>query len=143
MKTATTATRSPAPTARPGRRRRRSLAVLAATAATLVVWIVAVPLAGVDLVARTGGAEQTVTPVAVGVATLVVSLAGWGLLALLERFTARARAAWTVVALMVLLVSLLGPLGGGVGAAATLTLVGMHLAAGAVLIPLLARTAGR
>jgi hypothetical protein len=141
MNTMTTGTGSPAKSAaRPGRRRARALAVLATIAATLAVWLVAVPLAGVELLAETGGSQQRVTPVAVGVSTLLVGLAGWGLLALLERFTARSRSIWTGVAAAVLLTSLSGPLGAGVGAAATLTLVMMHLVAAAVLIPLLVRT---
>ncbi|MET7804573.1 DUF6069 family protein [Micromonospora chersina] len=137
-------TTTPAVTAaRPARRRDRALAVLAATAATLAVWAVAVPVAGVDLAVRSGGTEQSVTAAAVGVSTLLAGLAGWALLALLERVTARARAVWTGAAGLVLLLSLLGPLGGGVGAAATLTLVALHLAAAAVLVPLLRRTARR
>ncbi|MFE9689437.1 DUF6069 family protein [Micromonospora sp. NPDC005806] len=143
MNTMTTAAGSPVAAARPARRRGRALAVLATTAATLLVWVAAVPLAGVDLVANTGGTEQTVTPVAVAVSTLLAALAGWGLLALLERFTARARGIWTGVAVVVLPVSLLGPLGGGVGTAATVTLVAMHLVAAAVLVQTLFRTAGR
>ncbi|MGC3863660.1 DUF6069 family protein [Micromonospora chersina] len=135
-------TTAPAVTAaRPARRRDRALAVLAATAATLAVWTAAVPVAGVDLAVRNGGTEQSVTAAAVGVSTLLAGLAGWALLALLERFTARARVVWTGAAGLVLLLSLLGPLGGGVGAAATLTLVALHLAAAAVLVPLLRRTA--
>ncbi|MFG1656486.1 DUF6069 family protein [Micromonospora chersina] len=137
-------TTAPAVTAaRPARRRDRALAVLAATAATLAVWAAAVPAAGVDLAVRNGGTEQSVTAAAVGVSTLLAGLAGWALLALLERFTARARAVWTGAAGLVLLLSLLGPVGGGVGAAATLTLVALHLAAAAVLVPLLRRTARR
>ncbi|MET8908682.1 DUF6069 family protein [Micromonospora sp. NPDC004551] len=137
-------TTAPAVTAgRPGRRRERALAVLAAAAATLTVWVAAVPVAGVDLVARNGGTEQSVTAVAVGVSTVLAGLAGWALLALLERFTTRARAVWTAAAGLVLLLSLLGPLGGGVGGAATLTLVALHLTAAAVLVPLLRRTAAR
>jgi hypothetical protein len=36
---------------------------------------------------------------------LVAALAGWALLALLERFTARARTIWTAIALLVALLS--------------------------------------
>ncbi|MCZ7437406.1 DUF6069 family protein [Micromonospora sp. WMMC241] len=133
----------PSPTARPVRRRDRLLTVLGATVATLVGWAVAVPLAGVELTARNGGVEQRVSPVAVAVSTLLAGLAGWALLALLERLTGRARTVWTVVAVLVLLLSLLGPVGGGVGRAATLTLVALHLLAGAVLVPGLRRTAVR
>ena len=105
----------PTAATRPTRRRVRLLTVLAATVATLLGWVIAVPLAGVELTARTGSDVQRVTPVAVAVSTLLAGLAGWALLALLERLTARARTVWTVVAALVLLVSLLGPLGGGVG----------------------------
>lgn len=129
--------------ARPARRRDRALAVLAATVATLALWVVGVPVAGVDLVARNGGTQQTMNPAAVGISTVLAGLAGWALLALLERFTTRARAIWTGVAGLALLLSLLGPLSGGVGTAATSTLVAMHLLAAAVLIPLLRRTARR
>ncbi|WP_431877740.1 DUF6069 family protein [Micromonospora marina] len=131
----------PTVAARPNRRRDRLLTVVAAAAVTLLGWVVAVPVAGVELAARTGSAEQRVTPVAVVVSTLLAGLAGWALLALLERLTARARTVWTVVAALVLLVSLLGPLGGGAGSAAALTLVALHLVAGAVLITGLRRTA--
>ncbi|MCZ7475615.1 DUF6069 family protein [Micromonospora sp. WMMC273] len=133
----------PTVAARPNRRRDRLLAVFAATVAALLGWVVAVPVAGVELITRSGSADQRVTPVAVVVSTLLAGLAGWALLALLERLTARARTAWTVVAGLVLLVSLLGPLGGGVGGAATLTLVALHLVAAAVLITGLRRTAAR
>ena len=144
MDTTITPTSTPGTATRPARRRRdRTLAVLAATVATLALWVAAVPVAGVDLVARNGGTEQTVTPVAVGVSTVLAGLAGWALLAVLERFTARARAVWTGVAGLALLLSLLGPLSGGVGTTATLTLVAMHLLAAAVLVPLLRRTARR
>ncbi|MFI6326999.1 DUF6069 family protein [Micromonospora chersina] len=137
-------TTAPAVTAaRPTRRRDRALGVLAAIAATLAVWTATVPVAGVDLAVRNGGTDQSVTAAAVGVSTLLAGLAGWALLALLERFTARARAVWTGAAGLVLLLSLLGPVGGGVGTAATLTLVALHLAAAAVLVPLLRRTARR
>ncbi|MEV0005415.1 DUF6069 family protein [Micromonospora sp. NPDC050980] len=124
------------------RRRDRLFTVLAATAATLSGWAVAVPLAGVELTVRGGGVEQRVTPVAVAVSTLLAGLAGWALLALLERFTGRARPVWTVVAALVLLLSLLGPLTGGAGRSATATLLVLHLLAGAVLLPGLRRTAG-
>ncbi|MEU7714777.1 DUF6069 family protein [Micromonospora chalcea] len=132
----------PTAATRPTRRRVRLLTVLAATVATLLGWVIAVPLAGVELSARTGSDVQRVTPVAVAVSTLFAGLAGWALLALLERLTARARPVWTVVATLVLLVSLLGPLGGGVGRPATLTLVAFHLVAGTVLITGLRRAAG-
>jgi len=122
------------------RRRTRALAVLAAAGATFTVWAIAHPLAGADLVVDTGSGLTTVTPAAVVLVTVVVGLAAWGLLALLERFTRRPAAVWTWIAGAVLLISLLGPIGSAVGAGATAALVAMHLATGAVLIPLMARS---
>jgi hypothetical protein len=100
--------------------------------------MVAARLADVDLLVRAGGGTEAVGPGAVVVSALLAGLAGWALLALLERFTSRARTVWLVVAAVVLLLSLAGPLGAGADAATTAVLVGMHLAVGAVLIPGLA-----
>lgn len=112
---------------------RRLLTIAAAVAATLAVWLAAVPILGVELAARAGGRTIEVGPGAVVIATVVAGLAGWALLALLERLTLRARAIWTAIAAAVLVLSMLGPLG-GIGAASQLTLALMHLAAGAVVI---------
>ncbi len=124
------------------RRRTRALAVVAAAGATFTVWAIAHPLAGADLVVDTGSGRTTVTPAAVVITTVVVGLAAWGLLALLERLTRRGTAIWSWIAGAVLLISLLGPIGSAIGAGATAALVAMHLAAGAVLIPLMARSQG-
>jgi hypothetical protein len=121
------------------RRRTRALAVLATAGATYTVWAIAHPLAGADLIVDTGSGRTTVTPAAVVLVTIVVGLAAWGLLALVERFSRRAAAVWSGIAGAVLLISLLGPIGSAVGAGATAALVAMHLATGAVLIPLLSR----
>ncbi|UWZ49774.1 hypothetical protein Dmats_26205 [Dactylosporangium matsuzakiense] len=66
-------------------------------------------------------------------------LIGWGLLAILERATGKARTIWTVVAVVFLVLSLLGPLGAD-GTGAKVSLLLMHLVAGAVIIPLFARS---
>ena len=87
------------PTTRP--RRARALAVIAATLAALTVWLITDPLLGIDLTGTTApGSQQLqpITPAMVAGASLVTGLAGWGLLALLERFTARARTTWTAIA---------------------------------------------
>lgn len=119
--------------------RRFLVVVIGAPVAALVVWALAVPLAGTALTVRTGGATQTVGPVSVVVASLLAGLAGWALLAVLERSVRRSGRVWTIVALVVCVLSLLGPLGSAAGAAATLVLVLLHLVVGAVLIPGLAR----
>jgi hypothetical protein len=123
-------------------RQTRVTAVLGAAAATLTVWAAAGPLAGIDLTVRMGPDQpvQQVGPV-VALVTATAGLAGWALLALLERLTPRrARTAWTVVAAVALLLSLTGPLAATTAGART-ALVGMHLAAAAVLVPVLTRSA--
>jgi hypothetical protein len=130
-------------TARP--RRARALAVIAAALAALGVWLITDPLLGIDLTAPTGpGSEelQSITPALVAGTSLVAALASWALLALLERFTARARTIWTAIALLVALLSLAGPLSAlaSTTAANALALALMHLTVAAVLIPILAAT---
>ncbi|GLY81434.1 DUF6069 family protein [Actinoallomurus iriomotensis] len=119
--------------------RRLFITVLGAPAVALAVWALAVPLAGTTLTVRSGGGEQTVGPVAVAVASLLAGLAGWALLAVLERSAARPGRTWTIIALAVLALSLTGPLGGAAGAAAALVLVLLHLAVAAVLVTGLVR----
>jgi Family of unknown function (DUF6069) len=126
-------------------RRARALAVVAAVLAALAVWLVTDPLLGIDLVGTTRPGSQelmSITPVLVAGTSLVVALAGWALLALLERFTARARTIWTTTAVLFALLSLAGPLSAlaSTSAANVLSLALMHLAVAAVLIPMLAGT---
>ena len=130
------------PTTRPWRA--RALAVIAAALATLGVWLVTDPLLGIDLTGPTApGSEQLqpITPAMVAGGSLVAALAGWALLALLERFTARARTIWTAIALLVALLSLAGPLSILASTeASVLALALMHVVVAAVLIPILAGT---
>jgi hypothetical protein len=113
---------------------RRLVVVAGASVAALAVWAVADPLAGIDLTVRLSGAEQHVGAGAVVAASLVAGFAAWASLALLERLTRRGRRIWTVLAVVVLALSLSGPLG-AVGAASLVALACMHLTVGAVLIP--------
>ena len=119
-------------------------AVLGATAAAVAIWAVATA-AGTELTVSFGPAQpiQKVTVVNVVVAALVGSLAGWGLLALLRRFTANARAVWTVIAIVVALLSLGGPLSPIASAGTKVALVAMHLAVATVVIVGLRRTTHR
>lgn len=109
-------------------------AVLAAVA----VWTVADPVLGIELLVEMDAEPQPVGVQAVVASSLVADLAGWGLVALLERVTTRARRVWTVTALAVLMLSLLGP-PAAVTTAATVALAAMHLAVAVVLIPTLTR----
>jgi hypothetical protein len=108
--------------------------VLAATATAVAIWVVAVPVLGLDLAARPiGGAVQQIGPIPVVVVSLLAGLLGWLVLALLERLTSRAGLIWRVIAGLVLLVSLLGPLA-AINLAATGVLLALHLVVGGILI---------
>ena len=102
----------PGPAARPARSlRSRPLAVAAATAAALAVWAIASQVAGLDVRLSAGALPGHVAAVTVAVVTVLAGLAGWAVLALLERVVPlRAGRAWTVLAAAVLAVSLTGPL---------------------------------
>lgn len=113
----------------------RLLTVLAATIAALLLWAIVVPLAGVKLTVDSG----EVTPGSVIAAALVAGLAGWGLLAVLERVTARPVILWTWIAGVFLLLSLVGPLTLATTGTSTAVLASMHVTTGAVLITLLPR----
>jgi hypothetical protein len=121
---------------------RRLFTIGLATLAGLTAWYLLAEAAGIDLAARTG--PSSTTRIGAGSVVAVAVLAGfgaWGLLALLERLSGRrARRIWTVIAVAVLAVSLLGPLGGA-GAPAVLGLLCLHLVVGLVLIAGLSRPA--
>lgn len=115
-------------------RRRGGLAVAGAAVAACVPWAVAA-IAGTDLEVTTAGWTMDVgLPMVLG-AALVVSLAGWGLLTLLQRRTSDARRSWTIVAVTVLVLSLGGPLTADASTVTRVYLAHMHLAVGLVLIP--------
>lgn len=116
-------------------RARRALTVAAAAAAALALWTLTGPIAGHDLTAETGGDLRPVGAAAVAAGSLVAGLAGWALLALLERTTGRARRAWTITAAAVLALSMTGPLGSAGDTASMAALSAMHLLVAAILIP--------
>ena len=109
--------------------RRRWWLNLATMAAAVVLWTIAVPVAGVDLTVTINGERQEVTQLAVISGSLLAGGAAWGSLTLLESLTVRARAIWTWLASVVLVVSLTGPLA-ATNAAATGVLVLLHLVVG-------------
>ncbi|XVQ13726.1 DUF6069 family protein [Spirillospora sp. CA-255316] len=126
------------------RRRGRAIAVAAAVLAAVLVWLVAVA-AGQDLVvAQPGRESQEVDVLPVLVFSLVSSLLGWALLAVLERFAAaRALVVWTAAALVVLLVSFVPVLQVEAAGSTKATLALLHVVVAAVLVPGFRRTAGR
>ncbi|MFI7025690.1 DUF6069 family protein [Micromonospora sp. NPDC049900] len=124
--------------------RQRAIGVLAAVLAAVVIWVVAVPLAGVDLMATVASGEP---PMEIGVgaviaSSLITSLLGWGLLALLERVTRHGLRIWVIVAVLFTLLSLAGPFMAETGAATAVLLL-MHLAVGGVLIAAMLRSVRR
>jgi hypothetical protein len=135
---------APAATAKAGsssRRKTRLLTVAAAVAAAVIIWGIA-DLAGMHIKQPAFGSSPATSLNAgfvIGV-SLIVSLAAWALLAALEHATTRARAIWTTVAAVVLLISLSGPFSGqGVSTGNRLVLALIHLAVGAILITQLPR----
>jgi len=136
-----TDTTTPAQAAAPARakpdRRLRIAGVLAAIALPVLIWVIAVPLLGVDLTV-TDERQDPPKVVEIGLGAIVfisaaATLLGWGLLAVLERFLRRARLVWTVIAVLVLLVTF-APLTGSMSGGGRSTLVGLHLAVGVPLI---------
>ena len=105
----------------------------AAVVCATVLWATVALWGGVDLEVRSGGTVREIGGAAVAGVTALVAVLGMGLLRLLERRTARAPRTWTVVALAVLAVSLLGPLG-ATSAAATGTLLALHAVVATVLL---------
>lgn len=140
----TTATSVTASSANTASSRTRLFAVACAALAAVAVWVIAVPMLGANLAIRFGqGAEQVVQLGFVVAGSLVASLVGWALLVLLERRNRRGAAIWTILAVAFLLVSLVFPVIAGTTATTALTLILMHIAVGAVLIPWLRRTSTR
>jgi hypothetical protein len=107
--------------------------VAGAAVAAVVAWLCAAQLAGIDLTVSLSGDEQHVGGVAVAVSTVVVGLIGIVALRVLERLTSAALKVWTVVALAVALVSLLGPLS-ATSPAAKGTLIGLHAVVSVIVI---------
>jgi hypothetical protein len=121
----------------------RSVAAGAAVLAALALWAVSEELLGIDLWSPRMGSQPSrdIEAGVVAVTSAVASLAGWALLAILERFTARARTVWVTVAVIALVASLGAPLSGtGITTANRVVLMLLHLAVGAVLIPPLYRS---
>lgn len=78
---------------------------------------------------------------AVLISSGVAGLAAWGSLAALERWSPRPRLIWTIVATLVFLISLGGPLSGeGIDTANRAALVALHTVVAMGLIPGLAGT---
>jgi hypothetical protein len=139
---------SSSPTTLPMARRRgartRFVAAHGGMAAAAAVWLIA--RFGLGLQVRTPGFAPGQHAMNLGVllvliAGAVAGAAAWAAVTLIERAARRPRQAWIAVGLIATLASLSGPLAGhGVTASSRVTLVCMHLAVAAVLIPAFALT---
>jgi hypothetical protein len=124
----------------PNRAGVRALAVAATVAAAALVWLVGEPLLGNDLVVeQPGQAPLDLSLASFVVITLGASLAGWAVLALLEKITRYGRRIWTGLAVAVVLVSFLPFLSAQMTTGSAVVLALAHLVVGAVLVPLLLR----
>ncbi|MGH3411103.1 MAG: DUF6069 family protein, partial [Streptosporangiaceae bacterium] len=122
--------------------RARALSVAGGAAAAAIAWSVEVPLLGVRLSIKFGAmhAQAVVAGQVIG-AALVAGLLGWLLLALLDRRTPRARAAWTGAALLILVLSLALSLAAATTTSAAVGLLVLHVVVAAAVIPALAAAA--
>jgi len=131
----TTDTQHDAATTRTGARRAgRAITVAAAVTGALLLWAVADAGAGLDLAVRQGGTVRHIVAATVAVTAALAGLAAWALLALLERTVRRPVRTYRIIASIVLLLSLAGPIGSGASAGSRLVLAGMHLLVGGALI---------
>ena len=123
------------------RRRTRALVVLGAAAAAAAGWVLAQPVAGIDLQVVTGDRTQSVGLGPVLGTSLAAGALGWALLAVLEGRTRRAAAVWTAIALGVTVLSLAGPLASATTTSSGVVLAALHVLVAAVLVPGMRRTA--
>jgi hypothetical protein len=117
-----------------------ALGVCGAVLATALLWTAARVL-GVELRVdpRNGQPPGVIDlPFATAV-TFVVAALGWGVRALLDRVTRRPAVIWTVLAGIVVLLSLVPVYGVGATTATRAVLTVAHLAVAAVLIPVFGR----
>ena len=113
----------------------RAFTVVGAAIASVAIWGISVPLLGAHLLIRFGsGPAQSVGVDYIIGATVIASLAAWGVLALLERRTPRAHTIWTALAVVVLIASLSLPFIAATTTSARVVLIVMHVAVAAVLI---------
>lgn len=99
----------------------------------LLTWVIAVPLADVELTVRSGASDRQIGAGAVVVVAILVGLAATGLAVLLGRSASHPRRTWLMLAVAALIVSLAGPLG-ATSARAGATLAALHLVVGVTLI---------
>jgi hypothetical protein len=111
--------------------KRTSVVVALAAAAALLIWAVA-RLLGIDVEVELGGEIRQVGPADILVTTIVAGLAAWVAYSILAR-TPRTARWWPSLGSVAIGISTVGPFNLSHGAA-TVVLIAMHLAVGAILV---------
>lgn len=137
-----TLTSAPATQAERRPARRRLVVILATMAAAALVWVIVEAGVGYDLWAPAMGSPgMDIGAGAVLISSGVAGLAAWGSPAALERWSRRPRLIWTILATVVFLISLGGPLSGeGIDIGNRAALAALHAVVAMGLIPGLAAT---
>ncbi|MGL4742969.1 MAG: DUF6069 family protein [Dermatophilaceae bacterium] len=119
---------------------RRALAVAGGAAAGLLVWVLLVPIGGMDL--RAGGDDggREIPVFAVAVSSLIGGLLGWGIAEVLQRRSARPKRTWVVLTTVLAALSCINPFFGAADTSSALGLVLMHIAVALVVIPAVGAT---
>jgi len=139
--TATVATTPAVRTDRTHRRLVRAASIGAAAVATTTLFGLG-RAAGADMTIAVGGAAPApFVPTEIAVATVVIGLVGWAVLALLERFSRHAHRIWVTLAVLVVGLSMAPIWMVQARTGTRVTLVCIHLAVGAALLPFLKKPA--
>ena len=114
----------------------RIVAIAIAATATGLAWLLG-RLAHVDYIVDTPIGTRKITLALTVVATVAAGLAGWVVIALLERYTSSPRGVWIALTLVVLVVSIVPVFWTTANLDTQLMLTALHCVAAAVLIPAL------
>jgi uncharacterized membrane protein YecN with MAPEG domain len=114
----------------------RIVAIAIAATATGLAWLLG-RLAHVDYIVDTPIGTRKITLALTVVATVAAGIAGWVVIALLERYTSSPRSVWIALTLVVLVVSIVPVFWTTANLDTQLMLTALHCVAAAVLIPAL------
>jgi hypothetical protein len=114
----------------------RIVAIASAATATGLAWLLG-RLAHVDYIVDTPIGTRKITLALTVVATVAAGIAGWVVIALLERYTSSPRGVWIALTLVVLVVSIVPVFWTAANLDTQLMLTALHCVAAAVLIPAL------
>ena len=112
----------------------RVIAIAVAAAATALAWLYG-RLAHVDYTVNTPIGTRQITLALSVAATVVAGIAGWAVIAVLERYTASPKRVWIALTLIVLVLSIVPVFRTTANLATQVMLSALHCVAAAVLIP--------